>query len=65
MIISSVMGISGFISHVISNEVNFLYIIALGPSAMLGGFFDKIYKSSFSNNSEKINWGSFSHNSGN
>jgi uncharacterized protein len=43
MLISSVMGISGFISHVISNEVNFLYIIVLGPSAMLGGFLGARY----------------------
>ena len=37
------MGISGFISHVNSNEVNFLYIIVLGPSAMLGGFLGARY----------------------
>jgi uncharacterized membrane protein YfcA len=43
MLISSVMGISGFISHAISNEVNFLYIIVLGPSAMLGGFLGARY----------------------
>jgi len=43
MLVSSVMGISGFISHVISNEVNFLYIIVLGPSAMLGGFLGARY----------------------
>ena len=43
MLISSVMGISGFISHVISNEVNFLYIIVLGPSAMIGGFLGARY----------------------
>ena len=43
MLISSVIGISGFISHVIGNEVNFLYIIVLGPSAMLGGFLEARY----------------------
>jgi uncharacterized membrane protein YfcA len=43
MLISSVMGISGFVSHVISNEVNFLYIIVLGPSAMIGGFLGARY----------------------
>src|SRR5215207_7222469 len=43
MLISSVMGISGFISHVISNEVNFLYLIVLGPSAMIGGFLGARY----------------------
>jgi uncharacterized protein len=43
MLISSVMGISGFISHIISNEVNFLYIIVLGPSAMIGGFLGARY----------------------
>ena len=43
MFISSVMGISGFIGHVISNEVNFLYLIVLGPSAMIGGFLGARY----------------------
>ena len=43
MLISSVMGISGFIGYVISNEVNFLYIIVLGPSAMFGGFLGARY----------------------
>ena len=43
MLISSVMGISGFIGHVISNEVNFLYLIILGPSAMIGGFLGARY----------------------
>ena len=43
MLISSVMGISGFIGHVISNEVNFLYLIVLGPSAMIGGFLGARY----------------------
>ena len=43
LLISSVIGISGFISHVIGNEVNFLYIIVLGPSAMLGGFLEARY----------------------
>ena len=43
MLISSVMGISGLISHVNSNEVNFLYIIVLGHSAMLGGFLGARY----------------------
>ncbi len=43
MLISSVMGISGFISHVIGNKVNFRYIIVLGPSAMLGGFLEARY----------------------
>ena len=43
MLISSIMGISGFISHVISNEFNFLYLIILGPSAMIGGFLGARY----------------------
>ena len=43
MLISSVMGFSGFIGHVISNEVNFLYVIVLGPSAMIGGFLGARY----------------------
>ena len=43
MLISSVMGISGFIGHTISNEVNFLYLIVLGPSAMFRGFLGARY----------------------
>ena len=43
MLISSVMGFSGFIGHVISSEVNFLYLIVLGPSAMIGGFLGARY----------------------
>jgi uncharacterized membrane protein YfcA len=43
MLISSVMGISGFIGHVISNEFNFLYLIILGPSAIIGGFLGARY----------------------
>ena len=43
MLISSVMGFSGFIGHFISSEVNFLYLIVLGPSAMIGGFLGARY----------------------
>jgi uncharacterized protein len=43
MLISSLMGMSGFIGHLISNEVNYLYLIVLGPSAMIGGFLGARY----------------------
>ena len=43
ILISSVMGLSGFGGHLIGNEVNFLYLIALGPSAMIGGFLGAKY----------------------
>ena len=43
MLISSVMGMAGFIGHLINNEVNFLYLIVLGPSAMIGGFLGAKY----------------------
>ena len=43
MLISSVMGFSGLIGHVVNNEVNFLYVIVLGPSAMIGGFLGARY----------------------
>jgi uncharacterized protein len=43
MLISSVMGISGFLGHLINNEINFLYLIVLGPSAMVGGFLGAKY----------------------
>ena len=36
LLISSVMGIARFIGHLINNEVNFLYLIVLGPSVMIG-----------------------------
>lgn len=43
MLISSVMGMAGFIGHLINNEVNFFYLIVLGPSAMIGGFLGAKY----------------------
>jgi uncharacterized protein len=43
MLISSVMGMAGFIGHLINNDVNFLYLIVLGPSAMIGGFLGAKY----------------------
>jgi hypothetical protein len=43
MLISSVMGMSGFIGHLISNEINLFYLIILGPSAIIGGFFGAKY----------------------
>jgi uncharacterized membrane protein YfcA len=43
MLISSVMGMSGFFGHLINNEINFLYLIVLGPSAMIGGFLGAKY----------------------
>jgi len=43
MLISSVMGMSGFIGHFVSNEINLLYLIILGPSSMIGGFLGAKY----------------------
>ena len=43
MLISSVMGMSGFLGHLINNEINFLYLVVLGPSAMIGGFLGAKY----------------------
>lgn len=42
-LISSVMGMSGFLGHMINSEVNSLYLIVLGPSAMIGGFLGAKY----------------------
>ena len=36
-------GMSGFIGHLISNEINLFYLIILGPSAIIGGFFGAKY----------------------
>ena len=43
MLISSVMGMSGFVGHLINNEINLFYLIILGPSAMFGGFLGAKY----------------------
>lgn len=43
MLISSTIGMFGFIGHLISYEMNFLYLIILGPSAMIGGFLGARY----------------------
>ncbi len=53
MLISSIMGISGFVGHVISNEINYLYLIILGPSAMIGGFFGARYTNLLSSSTLK------------
>jgi uncharacterized protein len=43
MVTSAIMGTFGFIGHVVSNEVNLVYLIILGPSAMIGGFLGARY----------------------
>jgi uncharacterized membrane protein YfcA len=43
MLISTVVGISGFMDHAISNEFNFVYLIILGLSAMIGRFLGTRY----------------------
>jgi hypothetical protein len=43
MLISSVMGMFGFIRRLINNEINLFYLIILGPSAMIGGFLGAKY----------------------
>lgn len=43
MLISSIMGMFSFIGHLINNKINFLYLIVLGPSAMIGGFLGAKY----------------------
>jgi len=48
MLIFTVMGISRFIGHAISNEFNFLYLIILGLSAMIGGFLGTRYSNRLS-----------------
>jgi len=53
MLVSSVMGISGFVGHIINNEVNSLYLIVLGPSAMIGGFLGTKYTNRFSHSTLK------------
>ena len=48
MLISSTIGMFGFIGHLISYEMNFLYLIILGPSAMIGGFLGAKYTNNLS-----------------
>ncbi len=43
MLISSIMGMFGFIGHLINSEFNLLYLIVLGPSAMTVGFLGAKY----------------------
>jgi uncharacterized protein len=43
MATSAIMGTFGFIGHVVSNEVNLLYLIILGPFAIIGGFLGARY----------------------
>ena len=53
MLISSVMGMSGFIGHLINNEINLFYLIILGPSAMIGGFLGAKYTNRLSQSTLK------------
>ncbi len=45
---SSLMGISGFIGHLVNNEVDFLILIVMGFTAMLGGYIGASFTHSFS-----------------
>jgi len=53
MLISSVMGMSDFLGHLINNEINFLYLIVLGPSTMIGGFLGAKYTNRLSTSTLK------------
>ena len=53
MLISSVMGIMGLIGHLNNDHVNFLYLIVLGPSAMIGGFLGAKFTNRFSQSTLK------------
>lgn len=53
MLVSSVMGMSGFIGHLINNEINLFYLIILGPSAMIGGFLGAKYTNRLSQSTLK------------
>jgi uncharacterized protein len=45
---ASLMGISGFVGHLINNNIDYLILIAMGPAAMIGGYVGARYTNRFS-----------------
>lgn len=42
---SAVMGAVGAVGHLINNDIDFMILILMGPTAMLGGFYGiKVYQ---------------------
>lgn len=42
---SAVMGAVGAVEHMINNDIDFMILILMGPTAMLGGFYGiKVYQ---------------------
>jgi uncharacterized membrane protein YfcA len=50
---ASVMGISGFVGHLINNNIDYLILIAMGPAAMIGGYVGARYTNRFSDRNLK------------
>lgn len=44
---SSIMGISGLVGHIITNNVDYIVILVMGPAAMLGGYLGAKYTDRF------------------
>ncbi len=51
---SSLTGASSLVGHLINGNVNFLIMITMGPSAMLGGYMGAKYTNRFSEGSLKL-----------
>jgi uncharacterized protein len=45
---SSIMGIFGLLGHIISNNIDYIVILVMGPAAMLGGYLGARYTNRFS-----------------
>jgi uncharacterized membrane protein YfcA len=50
---ASLMGISGFVGHLINNNIDYLILIAMGPAAMIGGYVGARYTNRFSDRNLK------------
>ena len=48
---ASIIGISGFVRHLINNNID--YLIVIGPAAMIGGYFGVRYTNRFSDKNLK------------
>jgi len=50
---ASIIGISGFVRHLINNNIDYLIVIVIGPAAMIGGYFGVRYTNRFSDKNLK------------
>jgi uncharacterized protein len=51
---ASVMGISGMIGHIINNNIDYLVLMIMGSTAMIGAYLGARYTNRFSDISLKV-----------